>query len=77
MPELLQRETKELHRFPGLMERPTKVPEVTQPQKTPETTPKTESESVSKKRGRPRKTAVDESTPTRKKGIDTKSAKVL
>lgn len=74
---LLQRDTKEIHRFPGLMERAGKVPEASPIQpKTPEQAPV--EQPAPKKRGRPRKVPVDESAPaTRKKGIDTKNAKVL
>ncbi len=74
---LLQRESKELHKFPGLMERPSKVPEASPVQPKPSEQAPVE-QPAPKKRGRPRKVAVDESAPaTRKKGIDTKSAKVL
>lgn len=59
------------------MERLPKASEVTPiAPKTPDQTPKPESESIPKKRGRPRKNAVDDEAP-RKKGIDVKNSKVL
>lgn len=74
MLELLQREKKELHRFPGLMERLSKVPEVSPVQKPEESIPKPEE--TPKKRGRPKKESVVSDTP-KKKGIDPKNSKVL
>lgn len=76
MPELLQREKKELHRFPGLMERIPKASEITPPQQPSDPKPETETP-AKKKGGRPRKNTVVDDTAPRKKGIDPKTAKVL
>ena len=78
MIELLQREKKEAHRFPGLMERLPKIPEASPIQKTESESPaKPEQESVPKKRGRPKKDSATTSETPKRKGPDPKNAKVL
>ena len=75
MPELIQREKREMPSFPGLMkrEKPVAVEEKdTTPREAPQEAPK-------KKGGRPRKNAVasEGEVAPKKKGVDPKKSKVI